>query len=82
VAEFYVGFFAKRELDRRYSILRFATMMIAAYPTKDGDIQDLSAFGKARATIPGSPLSPEEVEGLDLYWQASLYLSLGIIISG
>ena len=40
---------------------------------------DLSAFGKARATIQGAPLSAEEVRKLDAYWRASLYLSLGMI---
>ena len=40
---------------------------------------DLSAFGTARATVQGSPLSAEEVRKCDAYWRASLYLSLGMI---
>ena len=40
---------------------------------------DLSAFGKARASVQGSPLSGEEVRKFDAYWRASLYLSLGMI---
>jgi len=40
---------------------------------------DLSAFGKARATVQGSPLSAEELRKFDAYWRASLYLSLGMI---
>ena len=40
---------------------------------------DLSAFGKARATIQGSPLTVEELRKMDAYWRASLYLSLGMI---
>ena len=40
---------------------------------------DLSAFGKARATVQGSPLSAEEVRKFDAYWRASLYLCLGMI---
>ena len=40
---------------------------------------DLSAFGKARATVQGTPLSAEDVRKFDAYWRASLYLSLGMI---
>src|SRR5580698_9755930 len=40
---------------------------------------DLSAFGKARATIQGAPLAAEELRKMDAYWRASLYLSLGMI---
>jgi xylulose-5-phosphate/fructose-6-phosphate phosphoketolase len=40
---------------------------------------DLSAFGKARATIQGAPLAAEELKKMDAYWRASLYLSLGMI---
>jgi hypothetical protein len=40
---------------------------------------DLSAFGPARATVQGSPLSAEELRKFDAYWRASLYLCLGMI---
>jgi xylulose-5-phosphate/fructose-6-phosphate phosphoketolase len=40
---------------------------------------DLSAFGKARASVQGSPLTGEELSKMDAYWRASLYLSLGMI---
>src|SRR6195256_6066502 len=40
---------------------------------------DLSAFGKARATVQESPLTAEELSKIDAYWRASLYLSLGMI---
>jgi len=40
---------------------------------------DLSAFGKARATVQDSPLTAEELSKIDAYWRASLYLSLGMI---
>jgi xylulose-5-phosphate/fructose-6-phosphate phosphoketolase len=40
---------------------------------------DLSAFGKARASVQGSPLTSEELSKMDAYWRASLYLSLGMI---
>jgi xylulose-5-phosphate/fructose-6-phosphate phosphoketolase len=39
----------------------------------------LSAFGPARATIQGAPLSQEEVRQMDAYFRASLYLCLGMI---
>jgi len=40
---------------------------------------EISAYGKARATVKGAPLSPEEVSKIDAYWRASLYLSLGML---
>ena len=39
----------------------------------------LSAYGKARSTIQGSPLSPEELRKTDAYWRACKYLALGMI---
>ncbi|HKA00346.1 MAG TPA: hypothetical protein VKE70_27735, partial [Candidatus Solibacter sp.] len=39
----------------------------------------LSAYGKARSTIKGSPLTPEEVTKIDAYWRACKYLALGMI---
>jgi xylulose-5-phosphate/fructose-6-phosphate phosphoketolase len=41
--------------------------------------QSLSAYGPARSTITGQPLSSEEVEKIDAYWRASLYLSMGML---
>jgi xylulose-5-phosphate/fructose-6-phosphate phosphoketolase len=35
------------------------------------------AYGPARSTITGTPLSPEELDRMDTYWRASLYLCLG-----
>src|SRR3984893_3906255 len=40
---------------------------------------DLSAFGKARATIQESPLNAEEVRLINAYWRTTLYLSVGMI---
>src|SRR6516165_7327430 len=37
------------------------------------------AYGPARSTITGTPLSPEELELMDSYWRASLYLCLGML---
>ena len=39
----------------------------------------LSAYGKARSTIQGSPLTPEELRKTDAYWRACNYLALGMI---
>ncbi|HAX78403.1 MAG TPA: phosphoketolase [Cyanobacteria bacterium UBA11372] len=40
---------------------------------------DISAFGKAKATVDGSPLSPEELRKIDAYWRACNYLAVGMI---
>jgi len=39
----------------------------------------ISAYGPARSTITGTPLSPEELEKIDAYWRASLYLCMGML---
>jgi xylulose-5-phosphate/fructose-6-phosphate phosphoketolase len=39
----------------------------------------LSAYGAARATISGAPLSDDDVRNLDAFWRASKYLALGMI---
>ena len=39
----------------------------------------ISAYGKARSTIKGAPLSAEELRKVDACWRASLYLSLGML---
>ena len=41
--------------------------------------QRISAYGPARATIEGTPLSPDELHKIEAYWQASLYLCLGML---
>src|SRR5215813_4564370 len=41
--------------------------------------ESISAYGKARSTIKGAPLSPKELENIDAYWRASLYLCLGML---
>lgn len=41
--------------------------------------ESISAYGAARSTVKGAPLSPEELEQTDAYWRASLYLSLGML---
>jgi xylulose-5-phosphate/fructose-6-phosphate phosphoketolase len=42
-------------------------------------ITSISAFGKARSTVGGNPLSAEEVRNIDKYFRASLYLCVGMI---
>ena len=44
--------------------------------TKNGAI---SAYGIARSTVQGAPLDRNELERIDAYWRASLYLSVGMI---
>ncbi len=39
----------------------------------------LSAYGTARSTVEGSPLTQDEVQKLDAYWRACKYLALGMI---
>jgi xylulose-5-phosphate/fructose-6-phosphate phosphoketolase len=41
--------------------------------------ESISAYGPARATIQGAPLSADELGKIDAYWQASLYLCLGML---
>src|SRR5271154_4802482 len=40
---------------------------------------ELSAYGKARATIQGAPLRPEELRKIDAFWSACKYLALGML---
>ncbi len=39
----------------------------------------LSAYGRARSTVGGTPLSPDELHKIDAYWRASVYLCLGML---
>ena len=39
----------------------------------------LSAYGTARSTVEGAPLSAEDLKKLDAYWRACKYLALGMI---
>ena len=48
-------------------------------PAADGEVAaSISAFGKARSTVSGSPLKPDELRKLDAFWRASNYLALGM----
>jgi xylulose-5-phosphate/fructose-6-phosphate phosphoketolase len=44
--------------------------------SKDGAI---SAYGTARSTIKGAPLSRNELDKIDAYWRATLYLCVGML---
>ena len=39
----------------------------------------LSAYGKARSTVQGAPLTEEDLARIDAYWRACNYLALGMI---
>jgi len=41
--------------------------------------ENISAYGAARSTVKGTPLSPDELRKIDAYWRATLYLSLGML---
>jgi xylulose-5-phosphate/fructose-6-phosphate phosphoketolase len=45
----------------------------------DQKTSEISAYGQARSTVKGAPLSSEELRKVDAYWRASLYLSLGML---
>jgi xylulose-5-phosphate/fructose-6-phosphate phosphoketolase len=47
--------------------------------TEPPSSNSLSAYGTARSTIAGSPLSPAELERTNAYWRACNYLALGMI---
>src|SRR5215216_2213662 len=50
-----------------------------AAPSTDGQAAaSISAFGKARATVSGSPLSADDLKKIDAYWRACNYLALGM----
>jgi xylulose-5-phosphate/fructose-6-phosphate phosphoketolase len=51
----------------------------ALQPTTIQEDESISAYGPARSTIKGSPLSIDELRKIDAYWQASLYLCMGML---
>ncbi len=50
-----------------------------ATPLKPAADRSLSAFGRARSTVEGTPLSPEALRKTHAYWCACNYLSIGMI---
>lgn len=55
------------------------SLPIHATSVTSEDVENLSAYGIARSTVTGSPLSAEDVRKTDAYFKASLYLCLGMI---
>ncbi len=53
--------------------------MMIVKETEQRSSDSLSAYGIARSTITGFPLSPSELEKTDAYWRACNYLALGMI---
>src|SRR5271169_4960891 len=53
--------------------------MTPAVEAEERSTLSLSAYGKARSTIQGSPLSSEELRKTHAYWRACSYLALGMI---
>jgi xylulose-5-phosphate/fructose-6-phosphate phosphoketolase len=47
--------------------------------TTQSDLTGISAFGPARATVQGSPLTHDELRNMDSYWSACCYLILGML---
>src|SRR5215469_10658732 len=62
---------------RRHKELKKMTLIEVEEPVTTST--SLSAYGKARSTIQGSPLSSEDVRKTDAYWRACKYLALGMI---
>jgi hypothetical protein len=59
--------------------LKQAAPKTMANGTAETPAASILAYGPARATVSGAPLSPEELELIDAYWRASLYLCLGML---
>ena len=43
------------------------------------ETQSISAYGPARSTVQGSPLEPQELQRMQAYWHATLFLWAGMI---
>jgi len=43
------------------------------------EARSISAYGPARSTVQGTPLEPEELQRMQAYWHATLFLSAGMI---
>ncbi|MFN4278910.1 phosphoketolase [Thermosynechococcus sp.] len=53
--------------------------MVSSPPRPTELTDEIHAFGPARATIPGQPLSESEVEAMDAFFRACNYLAVGMI---
>jgi xylulose-5-phosphate/fructose-6-phosphate phosphoketolase len=56
-----------------------ATRQVEPTALKTTENKSLSAYGKARSTVQGTPLNAEELRNIHAYWRACNYLSLGMI---
>ena len=55
------------------------TMTAAKPASVDGQAAaSISAFGKARSTVSGSPLNADQVKKINEFWNACNYLALGM----
>jgi xylulose-5-phosphate/fructose-6-phosphate phosphoketolase len=52
---------------------------MVATPERPNVDLSISAFGTARSTVKGTPLSPEELQKLHAFWRAANYLAAGMI---
>ncbi|XHX77745.1 MAG: phosphoketolase [Stenomitos frigidus ULC029] len=52
---------------------------MVATPSKPAIDTSISAFGTARSTVEGAPLTPEELRKMHAYWRACNYLAVGMI---
>src|SRR5437899_5647274 len=43
------------------------------------EAQSISAYGSARSSVDGNPLEPQELQRMQAYWNATLFLSAGMI---
>src|SRR5689334_8381940 len=48
-------------------------------PAETAPSPDITAYGIARSTVTGSPLTADELRLTNAYWQACNYLALGMI---
>src|ERR1035438_2724934 len=53
--------------------------MTSALTANAPETLSLSAYGKARSTVQGTPLSADDLRKTDAYWRACKYLGLGMI---
>lgn len=53
--------------------------MVMATGKEKGATNSISAFGPARSTVEGAPLSPEELGRMNEFWQACNFLAAGMI---
>ncbi len=53
--------------------------MVATPPKPASDLASISAFGQARSTVQGTPLSAEELQKINAFWSACNYVAVSMI---